>query len=80
MFSSSFISMFMMVVYPTVLMHVVRNLIATTTDVKMSGPYILQDFLTLREEYTKRPAKEEKINDPSNPKHYWRFSKFPSMQ
>ncbi|KAL3688287.1 hypothetical protein R1sor_014596 [Riccia sorocarpa] len=33
----------------------------------------LQDFMALREEYTKRPAKEERINDPSNSKHYWRF-------
>lgn len=32
-----------------------------------------QDFLALREEYTSRPAKEETINNPTNPKHYWRF-------
>lgn len=33
----------------------------------------LQDLLALKEEYTKRPAKEETINDPTNPKHYWRY-------
>lgn len=33
----------------------------------------LQDILALKEEYTKRPAAEETINDPTNPKHYWRF-------
>ncbi|KAK4272410.1 hypothetical protein QN277_020974 [Acacia crassicarpa] len=33
----------------------------------------LQDLLALKEEYTTRPAKEETINDPTNPKHYWRY-------
>ncbi|XP_057505875.1 4-alpha-glucanotransferase DPE2 [Actinidia eriantha] len=33
----------------------------------------LQDLLALKEEYTTRPAAEETINDPTNPKHYWRF-------
>uniref|UniRef100_A0A2N9HXH8 4-alpha-glucanotransferase n=1 Tax=Fagus sylvatica TaxID=28930 RepID=A0A2N9HXH8_FAGSY len=33
----------------------------------------LQDLLALKEDYTKRPAAEETINDPTNPKHYWRF-------
>ncbi|CAA0827511.1 4-alpha-glucanotransferase DPE2 [Striga hermonthica] len=33
----------------------------------------LQDLLALKEEYTNRPAMEETINDPTNPKHYWRF-------
>ncbi|XP_011626502.1 4-alpha-glucanotransferase DPE2 isoform X1 [Amborella trichopoda] len=33
----------------------------------------LQDLLALKEEYTKRPAAEETINDPTNPKHYWRY-------
>ncbi|KAL6219526.1 hypothetical protein ACLB2K_007285 [Fragaria x ananassa] len=33
----------------------------------------LQDLLILKEEYTTRPAKEETINDPTNPKHYWRY-------
>lgn len=33
----------------------------------------LQDVLALKEEYTNRPANEETINDPTNPKHYWRF-------
>lgn len=33
-------------------------------------------MLALKEEYTARPAKEETINDPTNPKHYWRYRKY----
>lgn len=33
----------------------------------------LQDLLALKEEYMTRPATEETINDPSTPKHYWRY-------
>lgn len=33
----------------------------------------LQDLLVLKEEYMIRPAVEETINDPTNPKHYWRY-------
>ncbi|GJN33341.1 hypothetical protein PR202_gb21933 [Eleusine coracana subsp. coracana] len=33
----------------------------------------LQDLLALKDKYTTRPAAEETINDPTNPKHYWRF-------
>ncbi|KAK9671266.1 hypothetical protein RND81_12G018300 [Saponaria officinalis] len=33
----------------------------------------LQDLLALKEDYTGRPANEETINDPTNPKHYWRY-------
>ncbi|KAM0907019.1 hypothetical protein ACQ4PT_016421 [Festuca glaucescens] len=33
----------------------------------------LQDLLALKDKYTTRPAVEETINDPTNPKHYWRF-------
>ncbi|GAA0156538.1 hypothetical protein LIER_14016 [Lithospermum erythrorhizon] len=33
----------------------------------------LQDLLALNEAYTTRPAPEETINDPTNPKHYWRY-------
>lgn len=36
----------------------------------------LQDMLALKELYAQRPAKEECINDPTNPKHYWRFRKW----
>ncbi|KAH7511699.1 hypothetical protein FEM48_Zijuj12G0010400 [Ziziphus jujuba var. spinosa] len=35
----------------------------------------LQDLLALKDEYTTRPATEETINDPTNPKHYWRYHK-----
>jgi 4-alpha-glucanotransferase len=34
---------------------------------------LYQDLLALKEDYTKRPAREEIINDPTNPRHYWRF-------
>ncbi|KAJ9179771.1 hypothetical protein P3X46_008099 [Hevea brasiliensis] len=33
----------------------------------------LQDLLALKEEYMTRPATEETINDPTHPKHYWRY-------
>lgn len=33
----------------------------------------MQDLMALREEYCERPANEETINDPTNPRHYWRF-------
>ncbi|GAB4851804.1 4-alpha-glucanotransferase dpe2 [Ancistrocladus abbreviatus] len=33
----------------------------------------LQDLLALKEAYTTCPAAEETINDPTNPKHYWRY-------
>jgi 4-alpha-glucanotransferase len=31
----------------------------------------MQDFLALSSEYNKRPAAEERINDPTNSKHFW---------
>jgi 4-alpha-glucanotransferase len=34
---------------------------------------LYQDLLALKDDYTKRPAREEIINDPTNPRHYWRF-------
>ncbi|KAI3918010.1 hypothetical protein MKW92_025360 [Papaver armeniacum] len=41
----------------------------------------LQDLLALKEEYTKsRPAAEETINDPTNPKHYWRYRVHVSLE
>ncbi|KAF3326219.1 4-alpha-glucanotransferase DPE2 [Carex littledalei] len=40
----------------------------------------LQDLLALKEEYTTRPAAEETINDPTNPKHYWRFRVHVTME
>lgn len=40
----------------------------------------LQDLLALKEEYTIRPAVEETINDPTNPKHYWRFRVHVTME
>ncbi|XVE90753.1 hypothetical protein DITRI_Ditri20bG0102400 [Diplodiscus trichospermus] len=40
----------------------------------------LQDLLALKEEYTTRPATEETINDPTNPKHYWRYRVHVTME
>ncbi|EOY08695.1 Disproportionating enzyme 2 isoform 1 [Theobroma cacao] len=40
----------------------------------------LQDLLALKEEYTTRPAAEETINDPTNPKHYWRYRVHVTME
>ncbi|KAL8208493.1 hypothetical protein R6Q57_007905 [Mikania cordata] len=40
----------------------------------------LQDLLALKEQYTTRPAVEETINDPTNPKHYWRFRVHVTME
>ncbi|OVA13831.1 Carbohydrate binding module family 20 [Macleaya cordata] len=41
----------------------------------------LQDLLALKEEYTTtRPAVEETINDPTNPKHYWRYRVHVSLE
>eukprot|EP00252_Welwitschia_mirabilis_P024591 TRINITY_DN7346_c0_g1_i1.p1 TRINITY_DN7346_c0_g1~~TRINITY_DN7346_c0_g1_i1.p1 ORF type:complete len:954 (-),score=162.82 TRINITY_DN7346_c0_g1_i1:275-3136(-) len=40
----------------------------------------LQDLLALKQVYSKRPANEETINDPTNPKHYWRFRLHVSLE
>eukprot|EP00850_Spirogloea_muscicola_P013966 SM000097S24819 [mRNA] locus=s97:544160:552835:+ [translate_table: standard] len=33
----------------------------------------IQDLMALKDKYSERPAAEETINDPTNPRHYWRF-------
>ncbi|XP_039000486.1 4-alpha-glucanotransferase DPE2-like [Hibiscus syriacus] len=40
----------------------------------------LQDLLALKDKYTTRPAAEETINDPTNPKHYWRYRVHVTME
>ncbi|XP_031103211.1 4-alpha-glucanotransferase DPE2-like [Ipomoea triloba] len=40
----------------------------------------LQDLLALKEDYTTRPAMEETINDPTNPKHYWQYRVHVTME
>ncbi|CAH9105324.1 unnamed protein product [Cuscuta epithymum] len=40
----------------------------------------LQDLLALNEDYTTRPAFEETINDPTNPRHYWRYRVHVTME
>lgn len=40
----------------------------------------LQDLLALNAAYTTRPAPEETINDPTNPKHYWRYRAHVTME
>ena len=37
------------------------------------GVHVIQDWLALSEKYYTRPAHEETINDPTNPRHYWRY-------
>jgi 4-alpha-glucanotransferase len=32
-----------------------------------------QDLVALSPKYMGRPAAEETINDPNNPRHYWRY-------
>ncbi|EGC36898.1 hypothetical protein DICPUDRAFT_46840 [Dictyostelium purpureum] len=39
----------------------------------MISIFPLQDWFGLSTEYGKRDPKEEKINEPSNPMHYWRY-------
>lgn len=36
--------------------------------------------MALRPQYCARPAKEEVINDPTVPKHYWRFRLQPCIE
>ncbi|OMO61158.1 Glycoside hydrolase, family 77 [Corchorus olitorius] len=40
----------------------------------------LQDLMALKEEYMTRPATQETINDPTNPKHYWRYRVHVTME
>ncbi|KAK3273264.1 4-alpha-glucanotransferase dpe2, partial [Cymbomonas tetramitiformis] len=40
----------------------------------------IQDLMALDEGLAKRPAHEEQINDPTNPKHYWRFRLHVSLE
>ncbi|XP_031127124.1 4-alpha-glucanotransferase DPE2-like isoform X2 [Ipomoea triloba] len=40
----------------------------------------LQDLLALKEDYATRPAVEETINDPTNPRHYWRYRMHVTME
>ena len=34
---------------------------------------MVQDFMALSPSFGSRPAEEETINDPTNPRHYWRY-------
>jgi 4-alpha-glucanotransferase len=40
----------------------------------------MQDWLALSPRYYGRPAAEEIINDPTNPRHYWRWRMAPSIE
>lgn len=40
----------------------------------------LQDWLALSPAYYGRPAAEETINDPTNPRHYWRWRMAPTVE
>jgi len=39
----------------------------------MWAVFPLQDLLGMSEELRRENAKEEQINVPANPKHYWRY-------
>jgi 4-alpha-glucanotransferase len=43
-------------------------------------PRSVQDWLSLTPRYYSRSAKEETINDPTNPNHYWRWRMQPSIE
>ena len=55
---------------PEVLRLVVRQHLESTS---MWAIFPLQDLLPLSRAVPPRPAREETINNPSNPKHYWRY-------
>ncbi|KAF7803970.1 4-alpha-glucanotransferase DPE2 isoform X1 [Senna tora] len=55
---------------PDVAYYIIRQHLESPS---MWAIFPLQDLLALKEEYTTRPAPEETINDPTNPKHYWRY-------
>ncbi|KAM7270713.1 hypothetical protein ACFE04_029927 [Oxalis oulophora] len=55
---------------PEIAMFIIRQHIESPS---MWAILPLQDLLALKADYTKRPANEETINDPTNPKHYWRY-------
>jgi 4-alpha-glucanotransferase len=53
---------------------VMRNIITQHVESpSVLAIFPIQDLLALDAEYSKRPALDETINDPTNPKHYWRF-------
>ena len=54
--------------------NVMRNILVQHIESpSMLAIFPIQDLLALDAEYAKRPALEETINDPTNPKHYWRY-------
>ncbi|KAK9799848.1 hypothetical protein WJX73_009580 [Symbiochloris irregularis] len=55
---------------PDVLRLVVRQHLEANS---MWAIFPLQDLMPLSSKVPARPAKEETINNPSNPKHYWRY-------
>ena len=55
---------------PRVMRAVVRQHMASPSALAV---FPAQDLLALAAEYAQRPAEEETINDPTNPRHYWRF-------
>ena len=55
---------------PTVMAAVVKQHLDAPS---MWAIFPLQDLLALSPAFGSRPAAEETINDPTNPRHYWRF-------
>ncbi|KAK9026512.1 hypothetical protein V6N11_039350 [Hibiscus sabdariffa] len=62
---------------PDVVYFVIRQHVESPS---MWAIFPLQDLLALKEKYTTRPATEETINDPTNPKHYWRYRVHVTME
>ncbi|KAJ4828347.1 4-alpha-glucanotransferase dpe2 [Turnera subulata] len=55
---------------PDVAYYIIRQHVEAPS---MWAIFPLQDLLALKDKYMTRPAPEETINDPTNPKHYWRY-------
>ena len=55
---------------PDILRLVIRSHLESPA---MWAIFPLQDLMPLSKAVPFRPAREETINDPTNPKHYWRY-------
>ena len=53
--------------------HTTHKFLKQCVNIQIFLPQQQQDVMGLSAEYIQRPAAEETINDPTNPKHYWRY-------
>lgn len=66
---------------PWELHHVLRRLCARRLyERQMMSTFGVQDWLALLPQYYTRPAEEDTINDPTNPRHYWRWRMQPRVE